>query len=82
MSLSQVEPTAEEEVGLAVASEAADWIELAGDVTAGEDRRRARDKRRDGNRQEAIAEGGLLEGPQLPDAAVSQDDIDSLFDSL
>ena len=42
----------------------------------------ARDKRRDEKRQEAIDEGKLLEGPQSPDAAVSQDDIDSLFDSL
>ena len=53
-----------------------------GDEGAREERRRARDKLRDQKRQEAIAEGELLEGPQLPDAAVSQDDIDSLFDSL
>ncbi len=52
------------------------------DEDAREDRRRARDKLRDEKRQEASAEGELLEGPQLPDAAVSQDDIDSLFDSL
>jgi hypothetical protein len=30
----------------------------------------------------AIDEGKRLEGPQSPDAAVSQDDIDPLFDSL
>jgi chemotaxis protein CheZ len=53
-----------------------------GDEEAREERRRAREKLRDEKRQEAIAEGELLEGPQLPDAAVSQDDIDSLFDSL
>jgi chemotaxis protein CheZ len=53
-----------------------------GDDQAREERRRARDKLRDEKRQEAIAEGELLEGPQLPETAVSQDDIDSLFDSL
>ena len=53
-----------------------------GDEEAQEERRRARDKSRDEKRQEAIAEGELLEGPQLPQTAVSQDDIDSLFDSL
>ena len=53
-----------------------------GDEQAREERRRAREKLRDERRQEAITEGKLLEGPQLPEAAVSQDDIDSLFDSL
>jgi chemotaxis protein CheZ len=53
-----------------------------GDEDAREERRRAREKLREEKRQEAIAEGELLEGPQLPEAAVSQDDIDSLFDSL
>lgn len=53
-----------------------------GDEEARAERRRAREKRRDEMRQEAITEGELLEGPQLPEAAVSQDDIDSLFDSL
>ena len=53
-----------------------------GDEEAREERRRARQRLRDQKRQEAIAEGELLEGPQLPEAAVSQDDIDSLFDSL
>ena len=53
-----------------------------GDEQAREERRSARDKLRDEKRQEAIAEGELLEGPQLPETAVSQDDIDSLFDSL
>ncbi len=53
-----------------------------GDEDAREERRRAREKVRDEKRQEAVAEGELLEGPQLPAAAVSQDDIDSLFDSL
>lgn len=52
------------------------------DEEAREERRRAREKLREEKRQEAIADGELLEGPQLPDAAVSQDDIDSLFDSL
>jgi chemotaxis protein CheZ len=53
-----------------------------GDDQAREERRRAREMLREERRQEAITEGELLEGPQLPDAAVSQDDIDSLFDSL
>jgi chemotaxis protein CheZ len=53
-----------------------------GDEEAREERRRAREQLREEKRQEAIAEGELLEGPQLPEAAVSQDDIDSLFDSL
>lgn len=52
------------------------------DEAVREERRRAGKKRRDEKRQEAIAEGELLEGPQLPEAAASQDDIDSLFDSL
>lgn len=53
-----------------------------GDENAREERRRAREEMREQNRQEAIADGELLEGPQMPEAAVSQDDIDSLFDSL
>ncbi len=53
-----------------------------GDEEAREERRRAREKLREEKRQEAVTEGELLEGPQLPEAAVSQDDIDSLFDSL
>ena len=52
------------------------------DDEAREERRRAREARRDAKRQEAIAEGELLEGPQAPEAAVSQDDIDALFKSL
>lgn len=52
------------------------------DDEAREERRRARDQKRAEKRQEAIAEGELLEGPQLPETAVSQDDIDALFDSL
>lgn len=52
------------------------------DDQAREERRRAREKLREERRQEAITEGELLEGPQLPETAVSQDDIDSLFDSL
>jgi len=52
------------------------------DDEAREERRRAREQHRAEKRQEAIAEGELLEGPQLPDTAVSQDDIDALFDSL
>jgi chemotaxis protein CheZ len=53
-----------------------------GDEGAREERRRGREKIREQMRQEAIAEGDLREGPQLPEAAVSQDDIDSLFDSF
>ena len=52
------------------------------DEEAREERRRAREILREEKRQEAVAEGELLEGPQLPDAAGGQDDIDSLFDSL
>lgn len=52
------------------------------DDTSREDRRIAREQKRAEKRQEAIAEGELLEGPQLPETAVSQDDIDALFDSL
>lgn len=52
------------------------------DEAAREERRRARGQLRQEKRQDAIAEGELLDGPQLPEAAVSQDDIDSLFDSL
>lgn len=52
------------------------------DEEARAERRRTREEKRAEKRQEAIAEGELLEGPQLPDSAVSQDDIDSLFDSL
>lgn len=52
------------------------------DDEAREERRRAREENRAEKRQEAVAEGELLEGPQLPDTAVSQDDIDALFDSL
>lgn len=42
------------------------------------ERRRQREKKQ----QEAKANGEFLEGPQLVKNAVSQDDIDSLFDSL
>ena len=52
------------------------------DEAAREERRRAREAQRDEKRQEAIAEGELLEGPQLPEQAISQDDIDALFESL
>lgn len=52
------------------------------DDASREDRRMAREQKRAEKRQEAIAEGELLEGPQLPETAVSQDDIDALFDSL
>lgn len=51
-----------------------------------EEEREARHKRREEEierlRQEAVASGDLREGPQLPEEAVSQDDIDALFDSL
>jgi len=52
------------------------------DDAAREKRRRVREAQREEKRQEAIAEGELLEGPQLPGNAVSQDDIDALFESL
>lgn len=47
-----------------------------------EERRRRREEERERLRQEAVAGGDLREGPQLPDDAVSQDDIDALFNSL
>jgi len=47
-----------------------------------EARRRRREEERERLRQEAVASGDLREGPQLPDEAVGQDDIDALFDSL
>ena len=66
------------------------------DEQAREARRRARERLREERRQDAISGGELLEerrqdaisggelleGPQLPEAAASQDDIDSLFDNL
>ena len=52
------------------------------DNEASEARRRAREIRRAAEAQEAITDGDLLEGPQLPNSAVSQDDIDALFNSL
>ena len=52
------------------------------DGAAREERRRVREAQREEKRQEAIAEGELLEGPQLPENAISQDDIDALFESL
>jgi chemotaxis protein CheZ len=52
------------------------------DDAAREERRRVRESQREEKRQEAVAEGELLEGPQLPENAVSQDDIDALFESL
>lgn len=45
-------------------------------------RRQRREEERERLRQEAVASGDLREGPQLPEAAVSQDDIDALFDGL
>lgn len=47
-----------------------------------ETRHRRREDERERLRQEAVASGDLREGPQLPETAVSQDDIDALFDSL
>ncbi len=47
-----------------------------------ETRHRRREEERERLRQEAVASGDLREGPQLPETAVSQDDIDALFDSL
>lgn len=47
-----------------------------------DERRRVREAQRDAKRQDAKSEGELLEGPQLPETAVSQDDIDALFESL
>ncbi len=52
------------------------------DDAAREARRRSRETQREEKRQEAVAEGELLEGPQLPENAISQDDIDALFESL
>ena len=61
-----------------------DLIGVFGTVEADahDENRSARDELRNKKRQEAIAEGELLAGPQLPESATSQDDIDSLFDSL
>jgi len=47
-----------------------------------EERRQRREEERERLRQEAVAGGDLREGPQLPEEAVSQDDIDALFESL
>lgn len=47
-----------------------------------ETRHMRREDKRERLRQEAVASGDLREGPQIPEAAVSQDDIDALFDSL
>ena len=45
-------------------------------------RRAERERERERLRQQALEEGELMEGPQLPEAAISQDDIDALFASM
>jgi hypothetical protein len=70
----RVETTAEEEFRVDFEPETAEA--KSGKV------HRDRGTPREEMRQEAIACGRLLEGPQLPDAEVSQDDIDSLVGSL
>ncbi|NKB20105.1 MAG: chemotaxis protein CheZ [Alphaproteobacteria bacterium] len=52
------------------------------DPSSREARREEREKERAEKRQDAVADGELLEGPQLPENAISQDDIDSLFENL
>lgn len=52
------------------------------DEVAREARRQERERERAEKRQDAVADGELLEGPQLPENAISQDDIDSLFENL
>ncbi len=52
------------------------------DQTAREERRRQRILERERKLQQALDTGECLEGPELPDAASSQDDIDALFSSL
>jgi len=47
-----------------------------------EARRAGRDAERERLRQQALEEGELMEGPQLPERANSQDDIDALFASM
>lgn len=45
-------------------------------------RRAEREAERERLRQQALEEGELMEGPQLPEEAISQDDIDALFASM
>jgi chemotaxis protein CheZ len=52
------------------------------DTVARDARRQERERERAEKRQDAVADGELLEGPQLPENAISQDDIDSLFENL
>ena len=53
-----------------------------GDEAARSERRRQRILERERKFQQALETGGQLDGPQLPDAASSQDDIDALFANL
>ena len=52
------------------------------DQAARNERRRQRILEREQKTQQALETGECLEGPQLPDAASSQDNIDALFASL
>ena len=52
------------------------------DHAAREERRRQRILEREQKTQQALETGERLDGPQLPDAASNQDDIDALFASL
>ena len=52
------------------------------DKTAQAERQARRKRVRDEARRRAVASGDVREGPQLADNAVSQDDIDALFESL
>lgn len=45
-------------------------------------RRAEREAERERLRRQALEEGELMEGPQLPEEAISQDDIDALFASM
>jgi len=53
-----------------------------GDQAAREERRRQRILERERKTQRALETGECLEGPPLPDAASSQDDIDALSSTL
>lgn len=52
------------------------------DEESRETRRAEREAERERLRQQALEEGELMEGPQLPEDAISQDDIDALFASM
>lgn len=52
------------------------------DEAARLERQERRQRIREAARQQAVAEGDVREGPQLPSNAVNQNDIDALFSSL